>query len=252
MRDLVFQIISNPIYIIIVIICLIIIIFNKKIYTFFVGKAGEHWAKDELNRLDKNVYTVLNDIMVKVDDKYHQIDHIVVSVYGVFVIETKQYNGFITGNKYDLKWIRHSGNKKYYYTNPIRQNYGHVKALSSLLGLEEDKLFNIVYIPSKAKLNIKDGTEIVRAEELVNKIKQYDIEIISDADDITKKLASNNIKDKNLRKEHIESINKEKLNFNDNMCPKCGGDLVKRNGKFGEFYGCSNFPKCKYTKKISE
>jgi len=31
------------------------------------------------------------------------------------------------------------------------------------------------------------------------------------------------------------------------LCPKCGGKLVERTGKFGPFYGCSNFPKCKYT-----
>lgn len=32
-------------------------------------------------------------------------------------------------------------------------------------------------------------------------------------------------------------------------CPECGGDLVKRNGKYGEFLGCSNFPDCRYIKK---
>lgn len=34
------------------------------------------------------------------------------------------------------------------------------------------------------------------------------------------------------------------------LCPKCGGELKKRSGKFGEFYGCSNFPACRYTKNI--
>jgi len=34
-------------------------------------------------------------------------------------------------------------------------------------------------------------------------------------------------------------------------CPKCHNVLVKRNGKYGEFYGCLNYPKCRYTKKIS-
>lgn len=32
------------------------------------------------------------------------------------------------------------------------------------------------------------------------------------------------------------------------LCPKCGGTLVERNGKYGTFIGCSNYPKCKYTK----
>ncbi|WP_042161141.1 restriction endonuclease [Paenibacillus gorillae] len=35
-------------------------------------------------------------------------------------------------------------------------------------------------------------------------------------------------------------------------CPKCGYLLVKRNSKRGEFYGCSNFPKCRHTRTINE
>ena len=34
------------------------------------------------------------------------------------------------------------------------------------------------------------------------------------------------------------------------MCPKCGGTLVLRNGKYGKFYGCSNYPKCRYTAPV--
>lgn len=34
------------------------------------------------------------------------------------------------------------------------------------------------------------------------------------------------------------------------VCPKCGGEMMKRKGQFGEFYGCGNFPRCRFTKKI--
>lgn len=33
-------------------------------------------------------------------------------------------------------------------------------------------------------------------------------------------------------------------------CPRCGGQLIKRSGKFGPFYGCCNFPRCRYTKPV--
>lgn len=36
---------------------------------------------------------------------------------------------------------------------------------------------------------------------------------------------------------------------NDTKCPKCGGQLIIKTGKFGKFYGCSNFPQCKFSKK---
>lgn len=36
---------------------------------------------------------------------------------------------------------------------------------------------------------------------------------------------------------------------NNMICPKCNGNLVERNGKYENFVGCSNYPKCKYIKK---
>lgn len=42
---------------------------------------------------------------------------------------------------------------------------------------------------------------------------------------------------------------KEEVNL---ICPECGGKLVKREGKFGIFYGCENYPKCKYTTKFEK
>jgi len=55
--------------------------------------------------------------------------------------------------------------------------------------------------------------------------------------------------------EYIHLADKRKLNDEsrkeiDLRCPKCGGILVERDGKFGKFFGCSNYPNCKFTKKI--
>lgn len=42
----------------------------------------------------------------------------------------------------------------------------------------------------------------------------------------------------------------EEENQTHDSCPNCGGDLVLRHGAYGHFYGCSNFPNCRYTKSI--
>ena len=39
-------------------------------------------------------------------------------------------------------------------------------------------------------------------------------------------------------------------NEDDGSCPSCGGLLVKRKGRYGYFYGCEGFPRCRYTRKI--
>ncbi|MGN0482533.1 MAG: exonuclease domain-containing protein [Lachnospiraceae bacterium] len=48
----------------------------------------------------------------------------------------------------------------------------------------------------------------------------------------------------------LEELAKILQNQEQPICPKCGGLLVKRNGKFGEFYGCSNYPICRFTKNM--
>lgn len=47
-----------------------------------------------------------------------------------------------------------------------------------------------------------------------------------------------------------EKESSEKYEINNKICPKCGGTLILRKGKYGKFYGCSNYPECKYTEKL--
>ena len=248
----IFDIVSfnNPWYWVFMITSIVILIIVNRSVSKIIGSAGEFWVKRELKKLDKNKYKVLNDIMISTNNGTSQIDHIVISKYGIFVIETKQYNGYITGDKYDKKWIRHMRRgKKLFYTNPIRQNYGHVMSICELLNIDNNKVFNIVCIPSTAKIKVKDDGETTRIDTILDKILSYKEELIDNIDDIYNKLVISNITDKNIRKVHVKNL-RSKYNSDNNICPRCGNPLVPRKGKYGVFYGCSNYPKCKYYKKI--
>lgn len=50
--------------------------------------------------------------------------------------------------------------------------------------------------------------------------------------------------------EHVESIRETKKKAAEGICPRCGGQLVVRNGKYGKFLGCSNYPKYRYTQNL--
>lgn len=236
-----------PIYLPIIILGILSAIFYKKI----VGKAGEFHVKSELRELPNEKYLVLNDVMIESNNKTYQIDHIVVSEFGIFVIETKQYNGYIVGNEYDKKWKQ---NNKFYINNPIHQNYGHIKSLENVLNLDNNKFIPIVCIPSTANMKVTSKSHVLHIYELNKTILSYKETILDNYNEIYKVIDNLNIVDKDKRKEHIKyakEIKKNKSINENNCCPKCGSNLIKRNGKYGEFYGCSNFPKCKYTKKVS-
>ena len=239
---------------VLIVIMLIIYILLRIFYSKFRGSMGEYWVKKELEQFPKEEYIVFNDIMIEDDKGSHQIDHIVVSKFGIFVIEMKNYYGMILGDNYKDKWIQYLGKNKYYFKNPIHQNYGHISALKDLLNLEESVFISIVCFSNDAKLKIKGQNHVVRLNSLLSLIKSFDIILLNfDIAQISDVITKNNIIDKEKRKNHVKQIrNKIKddnFKVNNMICPKCGYELILKNGKYGNFIGCSNYPKCKYMKK---
>lgn len=235
--------------IIILILSILWAIFETKIK----GIIGEKVVATMLSRLPKEQYKILNDIMLRTEYGTTQIDHIVVSVYGVFVIETKNYKGWITGSEFGDNWTKNMYGKKYTFRNPLKQNYAHVKALESKLGIEEDKFIPIVAFSGNSEIKVKTKKPVVYIGNLKKEIGRYrEIKFHErELDLLVAKIKGEHVEDKGARKEHVKQIkNKVKDNnakISAGICPRCGGQLVKRKGKTGTFVGCSNYPKCRYT-----
>jgi rubrerythrin len=254
MNELVKELIMNlyikqPFFWLFIIFAILSTIFYKK----FRGFMGEFWVKTELNKLPKDKYMILNNVMLKTNTSTHQIDHIVISKFGIFVIEMKNYYGLITGDKYKDKWTQYLGKKKYYFNNPIHQNYGHIKALEEVLHLDKDKFISVICISNQAKVKVNDKN-VVQLDNINEFIKSYENEIVDDnLNEIKDLLEKNNITDRTIKKQHVKIIkNNIKISKNNEknmICPKCGNTLIERKGKYGDFIGCSNYPKCRYTIK---
>ena len=118
-----------------------------------------------------------------------------------------------------------------------------------MLNIDESKIYNIVCIPSKAKLKIEHDGELVRYDTIVDKIMSYNEEKISNVNELYNTLIKSNVKDRKIKKEHIENIKNNIEKKDISKCPKCGGTLVERESKYGKFIGCANYPRCKYTQK---
>lgn len=219
------------------------------------GFLGESKVSSILNSLPSKEYRVLNNIMLPTDKGTTQIDHIVVSIYGIFVIETKNYKGWITGSEYSEQWTENIYGKKFKFFNPERQNYGHIKTLQGFLNLPEDVYISIVAFSPKATLKVKTKGNVIYFSKLKNTIRKYQKCVINEneLEILVSNISKLNIDSKETRKEHVENIKqniaKNKQSIKDGICPKCGGKLVSRKSKYGSFLGCSNYPKCRYTKK---
>lgn len=219
------------------------------------GKIGEKRVAVLLSLLGKE-YTVYNDVMIRNGSYTSQIDHVVVSPYGIFVIETKNYKGLIYGGLNQEKWTQNIWGNKTYLVNPIRQNYGHIIALKKILpSFSMDQYVSVVVFSTSANLrsNFPANYNVIYTPQLINRIKSYKERILTD-DNILKiraTLEANLVRDRKAKKQHVVNVQRnlqiKRETVNSGRCPRCGGFLVKRNGKYGSFYGCSNYPRCKYT-----
>ncbi|WAH40676.1 NERD domain-containing protein [Alicyclobacillus fastidiosus] len=241
---------------------IIVLLVFKQLMPKLLGHRGESIVRSRLDELDTSKYIVVNDLLIpnqKSKSGTSQIDHVVVSRYGVFIIETKNYSGRIMGKETDAQWTQVNYRRKDRFGNPLRQNYGHVQAIKELLGETlAVKVVSIVAFTGNAELwvDVKPGTHLIYTRHLRNTIDQYDQAVLStnQVNQITEKLRGTNIGDYNQRKKHTKNIQSAVANHRatvkKGICPKCGGTLVKRTGKYGSFTGCSNFPKCYFTAGI--
>jgi len=247
---------SSTIITLLILIALAYVGFN---FAKIKGSIGEKRVIKALKKLDKEDYLVLNDIMVRTDRGTSQIDHIVLSRFGVFVIETKTYTGWIHGSEDADYWTQTVYRNKQKFRNPIKQNYGHIAALKETMPEFRDIPYHsIIVFAGDAELkNVNVKAEVVYVDCLYDTIMRYRVFPVLSDDDVKKIwsiLNEKTIAGRTERKEHIRevrAVKKERQQKQDKLiCPRCGGQLVKRSGKYGEFLGCSNYPKCKYKDNI--
>lgn len=219
-----------------------------------IGKRGERSINFKLHFLPDE-YHIINDVYIHINDKSVQIDHIVVSKYGVFVIETKNFKGWIFGNDKSEYWTKNMYGKKYEFYNPIKQNYSHVKTLQSLLKISYDKFIPIVVFLSQVTLKCITNEIVITSNKLLKAIRNYKDVILTDNDvnRIVMELSNLSRADKKMKKKHVQDIKKDigikRRKIESGACPKCNGILIERQGPYGKFWGCSNYPKCNFIQK---
>ena len=240
-------------FIVIILVILIIYKFNKP---KIKGRVGEFSVAKTLTLLPKHDYIVLNNLLLKTGRSSSQIDHLVVSKYGLFVIETKRFCGWIHGHERSQLWTQTFYKKKVKFRNPIKQNWSHIYALKEILSdYNSIKYYNIVVFTGNSKLkNITSSTPVIYRRKLNRVIKSYSNKKSLDLEEmnaIVAELDAIGIQSRRSKKEHVSKTKKEIYEANRKkkmlICPRCTGDLVVRKGKYGKFYGCSNYPQCRFT-----
>lgn len=228
------------------------------------GLLGEFMVNKAIDfHLDKNIYHTLKNVTLKTDNGTTQIDHIIVSIYGIFVIETKNMKGWIYGGEHQKIWTQKIFRHTSKFQNPLHQNYKHVKAVSEVLNMAEEKIHSVVVFAGSSTFKTKMPDNVSSKGGFLNYIatKKEPLFTSSEVQEIIevlyeKKLANSFKTHRNHVRDLKNRNNNATAQTNTDCCPKCGSALVLRTAKKGsnagsQFYGCSSFPRCRYMKKIN-
>jgi len=221
----------------------------------FKGWFGEQ--KTEFNlwlSLDKELYRRFHNVIIPSNNGTTQVDHILVSPFGLFIVETKNRTGWIYGSETQENWTQVVYKNKYSFQNPLKQTHRHKKVLSKYLDIDESYIETVIVFVGDSQFKTELPSNVL-SSGLGSYIKQFNDTVLSDTEvERISGLLSNVKTENNISKEeHIQSL--QERHSSDTVCPKCGSDLVERTVKQGSragshFLGCSSYPKCRFTKQI--
>lgn len=218
------------------------------------GKRGEKLVAGRLRKGLPDEYRILNDIYLPLPDgTTTQIDHIVVSQYGVFVVETKTYSGWIFGEEKSKDWTESIYHKKSRFQNPMRQNYKHICALADNLGIDKSYFIGVVAFTGDCTFKTEMPDGVVYSRRAADYIRSHTTPMINlgQIDELTSAIAEwqGTLSEKQIDS-HVANLEKRHSAVGEGdapRCPYCGGEMTlrKRRSDGKSFYGCRSYPKCR-------
>ncbi|QKG00173.1 NERD domain-containing protein [Aeromonas hydrophila] len=246
---------------------------------WFKGMIGEWFINLSLHLfLDKQEYHLLKDVTLPTPQGTTQIDHVLVSRFGVFVIETKNIKGWIFGNPAHKSWTQQIYRRRHSFQNPLRQNYLHVMTLRSLLGLADHQLHSIIYFIGDCTFKTPMPDNVMN-RGLIRYVKGMTTPVLAESEvarvvdtieqgRLTANWQTHRQHVAQLKARHGEAPAKpvpastptahspapptaiHQANNQSPMCPRCGNPMVLRTASRGDnkgnpFWGCRDFPTCR-------
>jgi hypothetical protein len=204
-------------------------------------------------RLSSKTYHALHNVTLPTLDGTTQIDHIFVSYFGIFVVETKNMKGWIFGGENQKQWTQKIFKKSFKFQNPLHQNYKHVKTLEASLDVPPEVIHSVVVFVGNSTFKSPMPANITCGGGYITYIKSFREPVLSEAQ-VQKAIAQ--IQSGRLApswktdRQHVHQLKNRADPNAERKCPKCGKPMVLRTAKRGgnagnQFWGCSAYPKCR-------
>lgn len=214
------------------------------------GELGEYKVNIQLDQMPKE-YKHLTDLLFtnpKAKSGYSQLDHVLITPYTIFAIETKNYQGEIRGSRDDKQW---NVNKRFKMMNPFHQNFGHIQTVLNLTNTQREDIVSLISFTRRAIFSVDpelrkiasndlivydiELTEFIERKINIIKITEKEIKFTSkQIDEMFFTLQQANITDPTIRKAHTEALkqnetpSKDAQTEEDAKCASCGKSVPQK------------------------
>lgn len=223
------------------------------------GRTGERRVQRLLRQgLDRSTYLALHNVTLPLPGGQGrrastQIDHVVLSPFGVFAIETKNLAGRIEGSEHAAQWTQHLQRRSYTFQNPLRQNHLHLQALQQALQVPASTLQSVVALVGRCQLDGNLPQSVVRAEGCVPFIRAHTQPLWSAAEvqQLHARLQASRLPaTRATDRQHVRQLVEHHKAAARRRCPQCASPMVLRTARTGAnagqvFWGCSCYPQCR-------
>ncbi len=165
-----------------ILIIIIIIILIKVIpRSYKTGKIGEGILAIHLSKITSQYdLSLINNLIIPSNNGTTQIDHILVGKMGIIVVETKNYSGWIFGDKNSKTWTQTFYKNKYQFQNPLHQNYKHLMSLSEILKIPPQRFHSLVVFLDRCQFKTTMPDNVIHPDQINNWIENQNRTILSD------------------------------------------------------------------------
>lgn len=225
------------------------------------GLVGEWIVRFLASRkLPPDTYHRFHNLIFPTLDGTTQVDHVIVSKYGIFVIETKNMRGWIFGQADQATWTQSIYGNKIKFQNPLRQNHKHVLAVANALQVQLETVHSIVAFEGSAELKTPMPANVTVGAGFIEYVRGFSDSVYTEAAvaKLVERLeAARRGSTWANQRAHVRTLQARDDETQEQRCPHCGELLVIRTAKRGDktgqrFWGCSSYPKCRYTRQINE
>jgi len=234
-----------------------------------IGFFQSRWSKGILGealvkfvaklRLPAETYYPIHNVTLLTPEGTTQIDHVFVSRYGIFVVETKNMKGWIFGGENQAQWTQTLFKKSFTFQNPLRQNFKHVKALEAALDVPAEAIRSVIVFFGGGTFKSPKPANVTSGGDYITYIKSFREPVLSELEvqnAVSQIQAGRLAPSRETHRQHVQQLRARFDPAAERKCPKCGSGMVLRTAKRGanarnKFWGCSAYPRCRAVQNVT-